>query len=299
VLLVDADPQGDSSRFLLGYERRARGLQGKRAWTHLIPKAASKQLSKNDVESCLIESPALGRTRGTHLERVDVLACDDPDWENLDMALRREKNKKLLALGLKGLRHSISLLADDYDICIIDFPGTNLGPMAKMALHATDRWLFPCIPNAAGLGRLDRAIRLVGQVNLKEGGQVQPLVTVPARCPNRSRGEYKNGRAFLDEQAKANMIPPVVSREAELSERVEAENAIGTGMATGSSTINQRYGKPGKGLIDEMVPLCEEILHGLEMSFEKIDTLENHTELQEAFAGFSGGAKVNRRRRQK
>lgn len=89
------------------------------------------------------------------------------------------------------LKDALAHVADDYDIALIDFPGSEIPFWTYMGLRATDRWLLPEIPDYFSVGDIDSVVEQVHNAQKNATHVIQPLGMLLTICPNRSSTLYR------------------------------------------------------------------------------------------------------------
>ena len=141
VLLVDSDPQGNSTDTW-----RAKNTEG-------YPTLSDLLFSNEPVEDCI-----------QHTEIGDILA-GDPILEDA------EKHLKGVA-GYFRLKNRLAPLADKYDYIIIDTP-PNLGLLLQNALIAADGVIVPVTCGRYSLQGMSRFIDTVNEVKLQPNPELE------------------------------------------------------------------------------------------------------------------------------
>lgn len=151
VLVVDLDPQQSSSVALLGEERMYEGFGRKKSLPHLMERAINEDLPPSPIIYSAVERPQYrGRKGVVYLAPIHVLACEREAWHDLNHNLTTlPPAERQASYGL--LDKLLRKLDGEFDICLIDFPGHETGPICKNGLRAARWWLFPCVPDRSGI----------------------------------------------------------------------------------------------------------------------------------------------------
>jgi hypothetical protein len=200
--------------------------------------------------------------RYNYLQTVSVLASDREAWHDLDDRLNLIPVAQQTA-SWALLRTALGAVRDEFDVCLIDFPAANTGPVVKNGVVASDWWLLPIEPNRMAARDIDGPRRLLRQVYQLANRKPKGLGTVISRCQNRTSNEYKRTRAVLIRLAEQRIIPKLFTKEAELAYRVEALNALDDTLRGSYTTINKAYGGSSDGLHTEIRCLTRETLERL------------------------------------
>lgn len=269
VLVVDLDPQGTSSKALIPDYEIEKGFAAKKSLTNLLRDAAKKTISKAAVKKCLFRRERSGKVRkgSTPIGPLSVLATEPHDWRLLSEQLHslpKEKRQSLAGV----LRDTLAPIDDEFDIAIIDFPGSEIPFWTQMGLRATDRWLLPQIPDHFSVGDIQRVVEQVQEVQKTSNHVVRPLGTLLAICPNRSSTVYKKTRAALIHLENLKAIPPLFSKDSEVLHRPAAQEATDW-RSEESKTLVARYGASSDPFHVGLRKLAKEVMERLGKSSSK------------------------------
>jgi chromosome partitioning protein len=242
VLVVDLDPQGSASKVLLAEATITQGFAAKKSLTGLLRTAKKGGVPKKAVEACLFQRAAGGKPRrGSYpIGSLSILATDRDDWRKLNdeiFSIPEENRSQYLDLLKDVLRE----VEDDYDIALIDFPGSEIPFWTLMGLRATDRWLLPVIPDNFSLADIQAVSDTVQRAMKNSKHVIYPLGTLLTICPKRGSTVYKKTKNALSHLEKNNFIPPLFSKDAEVLHRPDAQKATDW-KSEESKTLVQRYG---------------------------------------------------------
>jgi cellulose biosynthesis protein BcsQ len=265
VLVVDLDPQQSATIALLGEDRLLVALKRDASLGRMLLDAVERKPRSANVLSYATERPmtkAAGRYK--YLQAVSVLASDRKAWHDLEDRLNLiPVSQQTASWGL--LRKALHAARDQFDVCLIDFPASNTGPVVKNGVVASGWWLLPVEPNRMAARDIDGPRRLLRQVFQQANRKLKGLGTVLSRCQNRSSGEYRRTRAVPTQLAQRRVVPKLFSKDAELSYSVEALNALDDTLRDEYKTIDQKYGGSAKPLHGAIRCLTKEILQRLQI----------------------------------
>jgi chromosome partitioning protein len=278
VLVVDLDPQLSSTIALLGEDRLLTALKRDASVGRMLMDALDNKPRATNVLSYVTERPMVkAKGRFKYLQAVSVLASDREAWYDLEDRLNLIPVSQQTA-SWHRLQNALRAVQDEYDICLIDFPASSTGPVAKNGIVAADWWLFPIEPNRMSARDIDGPRRLLRQVFHQANRKPKGLGTVLSRCQIRSSGEYRRTKSVLTQQAQRRIIPKLFTKDAELSYSVEALNALDDTLRDSYKTIDQKYGGAAKPLHAANRCLTREILERLKIAFVEapdMDTAED------------------------
>ncbi len=242
LLVVDLDPQGSSTRALIPEPRLKAAFDEGRSLSKVLAATSKGKLTRKAVEHAIIRRPATTKPRrgSVPLAEVAVLATEPRGYRSLaDVMgeLPKAERKKHLSM----LRKVLDEVADDFDLALIDFPGSELPFWTFMGLRATDFWLLPEIPDYFSAAAVDLVTDSVLQTRVLTGHAVKPLGTLLTICPNRSSTVYKKTRTALAHLETLAAIPPLFPKDCEILHRPDAQKALDWGTEQ-LSTLSQRYG---------------------------------------------------------
>jgi cellulose biosynthesis protein BcsQ len=269
VLVVDLDPQGSSARALIPEEQLIAAFGQGRSLTKVLSACYRGRLTKKLVESSVVWRTATAKPRrgSVPLADVAVLATEPKGYRTLtDLLHDVSKTERRKHLGM--LRAALDLLADEFDVVLIDFPGSELPFWTLMGLRATDRWLLPEIPDYFSAAAIDMVCETVARARHVTGHDVQPLGTLLTICPNRSSTVYKKTRTALTHLEKINAIPRLFSKDCEILHRPDAQKAIDWQSET-LPTLSRRYGSSTAPFHVGLRKLAKEVLERLGATSKK------------------------------
>jgi cellulose biosynthesis protein BcsQ len=275
VLVVDLDPQQSTSATILGDERLCELLQAGRSVTALIDRRLRGPVTADETTTYLSERPAfVGPGRFVYLGSIHLLASDREGWHTTNDRLgelARNNGGTYLAL----LREALAPLEGQFDVCLIDFPGGEAGPLVCCGLRAADRWLFPVKPDRMGVRDLDGTRRVLRLAYRHTARKIRGLGTVLSMCSNRGGGEYRKARAALVGRAAVQQIPRLFSKDAEIPACVEAQTALNEFHK--AKTMKQRFGPGDSPFHTSLRRLTHEILERLRLPVRAEETIDAET----------------------
>lgn len=268
VLVVDLDPQQSSSVALLGEERLYEGFGRNKSLPKLMERARDEEVNANAVRAAFIDRPKHVGRRGTvYLAPLHVLACDRESWHDLDDLLS-DRSMSRDGKDYSILRRLLAPLKDEFDICLIDFPGHEAGPIAKNGLRAADWWLFPCVPDRAGIRDIEGPVTAIKDAYRGSRRVIRRLGTLLSISQPATSSEYKQAYQTLKNAAEREIIPAMFDKKARLLIWTEARNALDDTRWDDSTTIAQKYGSGP--LFKAARSLSKEVLQRLEMPAEEV-----------------------------
>jgi hypothetical protein len=248
---------------LLGDELLHSAFGKKKSLPQLLARVSRENLQPNAVMYHTIERPKPKSRKGTlYLESVRVLACEREDWTNLDqsyaelpLAQRRATYTHLATL--------LKLIDGEIDVCLIDFPGHETGPITMNGLRAADWWLFPCVPDRAGSRDLEGPLTAIKDAYEGCKRQIRGLGTLLSICQPANSSEYKQAYQALDDAAERGAIPRLFSDKCRLLSWTGARNALDDTLWEGNTTLAQKYKE--KPLFESLRHLSHEALNRMNM----------------------------------
>jgi chromosome partitioning protein len=263
ILVLDLDPQQSSSVALLGDERLYEGFERGKSLPELMERALTEELLPHDVLYHAIERPKYKGRKGTlYLAPLHVLACEREAWHDLDRTLNElpaSKQPTSYSLLSKLLRQ----LDDEFDLCLIDFPGHETGPISKNGLRAAGWWLFPCVPDRAGIRDIEGPVAAIKDAYKSSRLQIRGLGTLLSISQPATSSEYKQAFQTLAEAADKSIIPKLFNDKAKMLIWTGARDALDDTLWSDSTTLAQKYKE--KRLLNAVRALCHEALKRMDM----------------------------------
>src|SRR5262249_28033673 len=149
--------------------------EGKTVDKLLRRRVAGESLTQVQTEGYLIKRRSRQRDKGKRnwLQTVSLMVPDREGIYDLndDLRLRPAKNRNVL-------RESLALLNDKFDACLVDFPAHGDGPVTQIGLRACGYWLFPVLPDRAGMRDVDSPRRVLWKAFKDSGLTIRGLGTV-------------------------------------------------------------------------------------------------------------------------
>jgi chromosome partitioning protein len=263
ILVVDLDPQGSTSKALIPEGTIEKGFKDGCSVTTLLRLACNGGVSKEQALGCLLHREQTGKRRkgSDPLGPLAVLATSRDDWREFTEEINGLERTKRWSF-LDALKDSLAPLADQFDIALIDFPGSEIQFWTTMGLRAADRWLLPEIPDVFSISDTESVVGMVHEAQKNSTHTILPLGTLLNICPNRSSSTYSKARSALLRLEELNAIPPLFSKDAEVLHRPEATKAIDWGSEV-SKTLVARYGPASKPFHVGLRKLAKEVLERL------------------------------------
>ena len=269
VLVVDLDPQQSSSVALLGEDHLYSAFGQNRSLPRLLLRADREELHPNAVLYHVIDRPQPKARKGTlYLAPVHVLSCEREEWNDVDQSLSELPAPKR-ETSLTLLRKLLDLVQGDFDVCLIDFPGHETGPITKSGLRAADWWLFPCVPDRAGIRDLERPVATIKDAYVGSERQIRGLGTLLSICQPATSFEYKQAYQTLAIAADKGIIPRLFSDKSKLLTWTGARNALDDTLWGDTTTLAQKYKE--KPFYNSVHSLCHETLNRMAMSDGEVD----------------------------
>ena len=268
VLVVDLDPQQSSSVALLGEERLYEGFGRKKSLPPILERALREDLLPNAILYSAIERPKYRGRKGTvYLAPIHVLACERESWHDLHLTLTSiSPSRQASSYGLlSSLLHKVSA---DFDVCLIDFPGHETGPITKNGLRAANWWLFPCVPDRAGIRDIEGPVTAIKDAYKGEKRQMQGLGTLLSVSQPATSLEYRQAAQTLREAAEKAIIPKLFSDKARMLIWTGARNALDDTLWGDSTTLAQKYKE--EPLFNAAKALCHDALQRMEMPYDEV-----------------------------
>ena len=263
VLVVDLDPQQSSSVALLGDEPLHKAFEQKRSLPRLMRRVDSENLHPNAALYHVIERPKLKSRKGTlYLAPIHVLSCEREDWHNLDEDLSQTAEIQRQS-NLTLLYRLLDLIKGEFDVCLIDFPGHETGPITRNGLRASDWWLFPCVPDRAGIRDLEGPVAAIKDAYAGSKREIRGLGTLLSICQPANSSEYRQAYQALTKAAEKGIIPKLFPDSARLLTWTGARNALDDTLWGDSTTLAQKYKE--KPLYDCVRTLSHEALKRMAM----------------------------------
>jgi cellulose biosynthesis protein BcsQ len=207
-----------------------------------------------------LEQKARGKTK--YIAPVSVLAGSRADWDlwtDWLAALPKESQPNYYDL----LADCLKPLQQDFDICLIDFPGSQSRTLAKIGMRASSWWLLPDKPDWFSSGDLDVPVGVVHEAQKNSPHRIRPLGTLLNICPNRGSTSYRKARASLQRLSEDGGIPPLFSKSSEILHRPEALNALDKNSSD-ARTLVKRYGSTTSPFYTGLRNLTKEVLERLD-----------------------------------
>jgi chromosome partitioning protein len=272
VLVVDLDPQQSTTIALLGEDRLLTVQKRDASIGRMLMDALDRK--PRSILDYTTDRPMVKETgRYKYLQAVSVVPSDREAWHDLEDRLNLiPVNQQTSSWGL--LRNALRIVQKEFDICLLDFPAANTGPIVKNGIVAADWWLLPVEPNRMAARDIDGPRRLLRQVLQLVNRKMKGLGTVLSRCQNRSSGEYRRTKAVLTQLAQRRVVPRLFTKDAELSYGVEALNALDDTLRDTFKTIDQKYGGSAKPLHAAIRCLTREILERLRIPVVEVADVE-------------------------
>lgn len=267
VLVVDLDPQNNAAGGLVGEDALEQAFTQDRSLPRLLDPEVYPEPSKATVQGFLVQRPELpprGKTK--YLGAVSVLAGSRIDWDwwvDGLQAIPKETQPNYLDL----LADRLKPLRQDFDLCLIDFPGSESRTLAKIGMRASGWWLLPDKPDWFSSGDLGVPVGVVHDAQKNSNHRIRPLGTLLNICPNRGSSSYRKARASLLRLSDEGGIPPLFKKSSEVLHRPEALNALDKN-ANESRTLVKRYGSTASPFHTGLRNLAKEVLERLDEGYE-------------------------------
>ena len=264
VLVVDLDPQQSSSVALLGEEQvNAEVGAGKCLATILQHEIVRKKRSPSDVRTVLMERPqGEGPGRSRYLGPVHVMASNRPEWKELDAYLHvlsedaeKDANRVLLDV-LKSLE-------TDFDICLIDFPAHDTGPITKNGLRAAGWWIFPCVPDRSGTRDIEGPIGAFREAIKGTKHKPKGLGTLLSICQPGNTRQFKQTVSTLNRLVDGGYLPRLFGNK--MLSWPAARDALDDTRWDHRTTLAMKYGGTRTSLYKAANRHAKEVVSRLKM----------------------------------
>jgi|GEM_PF-1543290 cellulose biosynthesis protein BcsQ len=266
VLVLDLDPQHFLSTALVGEPTVRTHLESQE---HSLPRLmwdSRQQISREQLQAAVLSRPSCqGRGKFTFLQQVDAMLGPQADWEMLETYLHDQAGEAELQGNFELLRNLLKPLRDDYDLCLIDFPANNRGPVSKNGIRAAKWWLLPVKPIPNELDALDLAKGVIDDLSGRNRIPIAPLLTIPTMVHDRNSNTYREARRNLIALATADRIPPLITtrptKDGEVSQGTAAINAIAAPYSQDQpTTLAKKYGGTGSPLYKALAKISKEVV---------------------------------------
>lgn len=267
VLVVDLDPQGSAAGAILGGEALREGFAAGKSLPALMAAALDGMLPAEVVRRHIMERPAqVGRKGTKYIGAASVLASPRAQWTALNDRLHREP--------AETQRNFYDLLADvlrpldgEFDICLIDFPGSESGIMAHIGMRAAGWWLLPVKPDWFSVEDLDVPLGAVREAQKHHRHRVRFLGTLLNICPKANSKVYQKAKHSLQRFAEEGGIPPLFAKKSEILHHAAALKALDRDAAQ-SRTMRERYDSASSPFYTGLRNLAGEVLKRLDEDFK-------------------------------
>jgi cellulose biosynthesis protein BcsQ len=210
----------------------------------------------SDARSVLMERPpGKGRSRTIYLGPVSVMSGSRQFWKALDARL----DALALCDGKRGhsvLKTILKPLQRDFDICLIDFPAHETGPITKNGLRAASWWIFPCVPDRSGSRDIEGPVEAFREACRGTKHRPQALGTLLSICQSATTREYKQTYNSLHQLGEDGYIPPIFNSK--MLFWPAAREALDDTRWDHRTTLKKKYAndplyKAGRGLAKEVL----------------------------------------------
>ncbi|MFT5471514.1 MAG: cellulose biosynthesis protein BcsQ, partial [Verrucomicrobiales bacterium] len=195
-------------------------------------------------------------------EGLSVLAGSRKDWDRwVDWLAEIPKDLRNNYLDL--LADCLKPLQEEFDICLIDFPGSESRTLAKIGMRAAGWWLLPDKPDWFSSGDLAVPVGVVHEAQRNSNHRIRPLGTLLNICPNRGSNSYRKARASLERLCEEGGIPALFGKSSEILHRPEALNALDKNSSN-ARTLVKRYGSTTSPFYTGLRNLAKDVLERLD-----------------------------------
>ena len=203
-----------------------------------MERALGEEPGPNAVLYHAIERPKVSKPRkGTvYLAPLHVLACEREAWHDLDSTLSELPTSKRPA-SYTLLEKLLRQVDGEFDLCLIDFPGHETGPISKNGLRAADWWLFPCVPDRAGIRDIEGPVAAIKSAYNGTKRQIRGLGTLLSISQPATSSEYKQAHQTLVQAADQNIVPRLFSDKAKMLIWTGARSALDDTLWGDSTTL--------------------------------------------------------------
>ena len=261
VLVVDLDPQQSSSVAILGEERVYEGMDSGKCLAILLAGILEKERVASDGRAFLMERPqGKGRGRSKYLGPVHVMAGNRQRWAALAERLGALAHRK--ERGIYGLLNKVlQSLNDDFDICLIDFPAHETGPITKNGLRASGWWVFPCVPDRSGIRDIEGPIGAFREACKGTKHEPKGLGTLLSICQDAHGSQFKQSEKGLQQLVSDGYLPRLFKNK--LDSCPAARDALDDTRWDQRTTLKKKYAY--RPLYNKALGLSKEVADRLEM----------------------------------
>ncbi|MBV7504824.1 AAA family ATPase [Bacillus sp. sid0103] len=247
VLVIDLDPQTNSTVSLIGEDEWAMRNRTNRTLYHLfkdqIDDTCTFELEKSVLKRC---SNLYGGLSQLHLlpSSLDFVQIQDRLINIGQTALIRP---------IDVLKRSINDYIKNYDFVLIDCP-PNLGIVTQNGLNICDYYLIPTIPDHLSTYGIPQIISSVNSFNRRTESDVKALGIIASMYrANVTRHQITLKK--LQSKATAGELPRLFETKIPLASKAADATHF---EAEGVNTLKQKYGSSGSNLYEAFSQLTEE-----------------------------------------
>ncbi|MBP1966425.1 AAA family ATPase [Paenibacillus aceris] len=250
VLVIDLDPQTNSTVALIGEEEWAKRNQNSQT-LHALFKDHIDDTYTFEMEKSIVRKAS--NLRGG-LENLHVLPS------SLDFVKIQDRLINIWQTALirpyDVLKNAVKSHLDDYDYVLIDCP-PNLGIVTQNGLNISHWYLIPTIPDHLSTYGIPQIISSVKNFNRKkEGGEVK-LLGVVASLYRSSVNRHNNTLDRLAAKVQSGELPRLFETRVPLASKAADATYYDV---NGINTLKQKYGNSTENLYGSFQSLTEELL---------------------------------------
>jgi chromosome partitioning protein len=250
VLVIDLDPQTNSTVSLIGEDEWALRNSSNRTLFHLF-KDKIDDTSDFDLESSVVKgcSNLYGGLSNLHLlpSSLDFVQVQDRLINIGQTALIRP---------IDVLKRSVNDYIKNYDYVLIDCP-PNLGLVTQNGLNISDYYLIPTIPDHLSTYGIPQIISSVNSFNRRTESNVQALGIIASMYRS---NVTRHQTTLMKMQTKADVgeLPRLFETRIPLASKAADATHF---EAEGVNTLKQKYGSSGSPLYEAFSQITEEFCH--------------------------------------
>jgi chromosome partitioning protein len=247
VLVIDLDPQTNSTVSLIGEDEWAKRNRTNRTLYHLfkdqIDDTCTFELENSVFKGC---SNLYGGLPQLHLlpSSLDFVQIQDRLINIGQTALIRP---------IDVLKRSVNDYIKNYDFVLIDCP-PNLGIVTQNGLNISDYYLIPTIPDHLSTYGIPQIISSVNSFNRRTESDVEALGMI-ASMYRASVTRHQTTMKTLQSKASAGELPRLFETKIPLASKAADATHF---EADGVNTLKQKYGSSGSNLYEAFSQLTEE-----------------------------------------
>ena len=250
VLVIDMDPQTNSTLMFIGEDRWVKINNDKRTLFHLFDGTLKDGRPPRLMNFIL---PSVGTVKGAkHL--IDLVPSSIRLVGVQDQLVKMSPGDFHIRAPATVLRDASHSVLNKYDLVLVDCP-PNLGIITLNGLLISDGYIIPTIPDYLSTYGIPQIVDRIGEFSKEAGKPIVPLGIVVSKRRWKSR-VHDNTIDRLRKGKDAPMFATTIAESSKFSGAAE--------MAWTAPTFKQKWGYGG--LAEQLVSLAKEIQQKLEES---------------------------------